>query len=181
MRLCLDLVQLNKALILPINRGPVLNDISLTLVCVKYLMLKDASSRYHNLNLNELSSYLMTFSCLFSRYQYIRLAFGAAPPSDMFHKKIDELFNDIPNVFDIADDILTAGFDADGRDHDDRLEQVLHRCRQMNLKLNKVNVYLGEHTSHFGELIYRHGVSPDPAKVKVLIDMPPPKMKGELQ
>ena len=43
----------------------------------------------------------------------------------MFQKKIDGLFNDIPNVCGIADDILIAGFDADGRDHNVRLEQVL--------------------------------------------------------
>ena len=40
----------------------------------------------------------------------------------MFQKKIDELFNDIAKVFGIADDIPIEGFDADGRDHDMRLE-----------------------------------------------------------
>ena len=29
----------------------------------------------------------------------------------------------------------------------------------------------------FGKAISRHGMSPDPTKVKVLMDMPPPKMK----
>ena len=43
----------------------------------------------------------------------------------MFQRKINKLLNDIPNVFGIADDILIAGFDADGRDHDVSLEQVL--------------------------------------------------------
>ena len=55
----------------------------------------------------------------------------------MFQKKINEFFNDIPNVFDIANDILIKGLYADGRDHEMRLEQVLQRCRQANLKLNK--------------------------------------------
>ena len=55
----------------------------------------------------------------------------------MFKTKIDELFNDIPNVFGIADDILIEGCDINGRDHDARLKQVLQRCRQANLKLNK--------------------------------------------
>ena len=31
----------------------------------------------------------------------------------------------MPSVFGIADDILIAGFDADGKDHDMKLEQVL--------------------------------------------------------
>ena len=43
----------------------------------------------------------------------------------MFQRKIGKLFNDILNVFGIADDILIACFDADGRDHNASLEQVL--------------------------------------------------------
>ena len=33
----------------------------------------------------------------------------------MFQKRKDEMFDDIPNVFDIADEILNAGIDAVGR------------------------------------------------------------------
>ena len=128
-RLCLDAAQINKALTRPIHRGPTLNDILSRLKALNYLMLIDTSSRYLNLKLNEKSSYLMTFSCPFGRYGVLRLLFGSAPTGDMFQKKIDELFNDIPNGFGIGDDILIAGFDTDGRNHDIRLEQVLWRCR----------------------------------------------------
>ena len=72
----------------------------------------------------------MTFSCLLGRYQYTRLPFGAVPTGNMFWGKTDQLFNDIPHVFSTADDILILHFDADGRDHDERLENVLHRCRK---------------------------------------------------
>ena len=43
----------------------------------------------------------------------------------------------MPNVFVIADDILIAGFDEHGREHDEMLEKVLWICRQLNLKLCK--------------------------------------------
>ena len=71
------------------------------------------------------SSYLITFSCPFGRYLYIRLPFEAELVGDRFQKKRNELFNDIPNKFDISDDIPIVGLGADGRDHDLRLEQVL--------------------------------------------------------
>ena len=93
----------------------------------------------------------------------------------MFQKKIDEFFNDIPNVFGIADDILIAGFNADGRDHDVRLEQVLRRCRHANLELNKDNFIQVNMNTICGKVISRHGVSPDPARVKVLMDKLQPK------
>ena len=78
----------------------------------------DTSSGYHNLKLDKQSSYLTTFSCPFGRYHYKQLPFGAVPADDMFQWKIDEIFNDMPNVFGIADDILVLGYDKDGADHD---------------------------------------------------------------
>ena len=52
-RLCLDPAQLNQALIRPIHRGPILNDILPKLDNVRYLSLIDVSSRYQNLRLDE--------------------------------------------------------------------------------------------------------------------------------
>ena len=44
---------------------------------------------------------------------------------DMFQCKIDEIFKNLPNVFGIADDILVVGYDTDGKDNDEILQQVL--------------------------------------------------------
>ena len=41
------------------------------------------------------------------------------------------------NVFSIADDILIAGFDEQGKDQTFTLEKVFWVCRQENSKLNK--------------------------------------------
>ena len=43
----------------------------------------------------------------------------------MFQNKVDKLFSSMPNVFGIVDDILIAGFDEWGRDHDGTLEKLL--------------------------------------------------------
>ena len=99
-------MQLNQVLIRPIHKGPTLNDILPRLNNMQYMSIIDASSDYHNLRLDMQSSYLTTFACLFGRYQYKCLPFGVAPADDMFQCKMDEIFNDMPNVFGIADDIL---------------------------------------------------------------------------
>ena len=39
----------------------------------------------------------------------------------MFQRKVDEICKDLLNVFGIADDILVARYDVDGKDHDDTL------------------------------------------------------------
>ena len=51
--------------------------------------------------------------------QIKKLPFGAVLAGNMFQRKIDEIFQDIPNVFRIADDKLVAVYEADGKDHDD--------------------------------------------------------------
>ena len=79
----------------------------------------------HNLKLDERSSYFTAFVYQFCRYRYKKLPFGAAPMGDIFQSEIDEIFKDLLHVFGIADDILFIEYDADGKDYDDTLWQVL--------------------------------------------------------
>ena len=120
-----------------VHRGPTLNDILPKLDYAQYLSLIDVSSGYHNLKLYERSSYFTIYTCQFGKYRFQRLPFGAAPTEDMFQRKIEEIFKDLPNVFGIAEDILAVGYDIDGKDHYDTIQRVVKICRQVNLKLNK--------------------------------------------
>ena len=52
----------------------------------------------------------------------MRLLFRVNPAGDMFQQKIDEIFKDLSNIFDIADNILIMGYHADGRDHNRTLK-----------------------------------------------------------
>ena len=178
-RLCLDPAQLNQALLRPVHRRPLNNDLLPKLNNVKYLSLIDASSEYCNLKLDEIS-YLMMFACQFGRYWYKQLPFRAAQAGDMFKRNIDEIIKELPNKFSIADDILVIGYQADGKDHDKTLQRVLQICRQVLLKLNKDKCHF-RFTSvpFFGEIISWHGVKPDPQKLKALMEIPP--NKKELQ
>ena len=85
-------------------------------------------------------SYLTTFACPFGRYQYKCLLFGAVPVGNMFQCKIDKIFNDMPNVFGIADNILVIGDEKDGADHDEAVYTVLRQYQDVNLKLKKKQV-----------------------------------------
>ena len=142
----------------------------------------NVSSGYHNLKLDKQSSYLTTFSCPFGRYWYKHLPFGAVPVSNMFQRKIDEIFNDMPNVFGTADDILVIGYNKNGADHDEAVYSVLRQCQDVNLKLNKEKCHFRwTSTPFFGEVVLREGIQPDLQKVRVLTKMPASKNKKELQ
>ena len=166
----------------PVHRGPILNDILPKLNNPKYLSLIDTSSGYHNLKLDKKSSYLTTFACHFGRHRYKCPPYGPALAGNMFQRKTDEIFNDMPNVLAIADDILVAGYEADGIGHNETVQRVLQRCRQVNLQLNKDKCHFrSPSVSFFGEIISRSGVQPDPQKIKTLVDMTTPNNKKELQ
>ena len=81
---------------------------------------------------------------------------------NMFQCKIDEMFNDMLNVFGIADDILVIGYDKNGADHNKAVYSVLRQCQRVNLKLNKEKCYF-RYTSipFFGDVVSGEGVQPD--------------------
>ena len=180
MWLCLDPAQLNQALIRPIHRGPTLNDILPKLNNVQYMSIIDASLSFHNLRLDKQSSYLTTFACPFGRYRYKHLLFGAALAGDMFQHNIDNIFNNMPNVFGIADDILVIRYDKDGTDHDEAVYKVLKWCQDVNPKLNKEKCHFRcTSTLLFGGVVSRQGAQPDPQKVRTLTEMLAPKKKNK--
>ena len=127
------------------------------------MSLIDASSGYHNLKLEEKSSYLTIFACQFGGYRYNQLQFREVPVGDMFQCKIDKIFNDMPNIFDIADDILVIGYDYAVTDHDETAHTVLQRYKEVNLKLNKEKCHFRcTSIPFFREVIMRRRGQPDP-------------------
>ena len=51
------------------------------------MTITDASSGYHNLKLDKISSYLITFTCQFGKYRFTGLSSGEGPAGDMFPEK----------------------------------------------------------------------------------------------
>ena len=66
--------------------------------------------------------------------------------------------------------------------HDVRCRQVLDRCRERNLKLNKDKCrFRVSEVSYVGHVLSADGVKPDPLKVEAIRAMPPPGDREELQ
>ena len=68
-RSCLDLARLNQATKRQVYSRPTLNDIFLKLKNAQYLSVIDVILGYHNIKLDERSSYLTTFACQFGRFR----------------------------------------------------------------------------------------------------------------
>ena len=95
----------------------------------RYFSILDARSGYWNIGLDQGSSLC---NSPFGRYRFLRLPFGLICAQDIFQRKVDETFGDLPGVTGIADDIVVYGYDD--RDHDKNVSAVLQQDRETGLR-----------------------------------------------
>ena len=101
------------------------------------------------------------------RYRFLRLPFGLICAQDIFQKKVDEAFGDLPGVTGIAYHIIVYGYKDDGSDHHENLQAVMSRARETGLRFNtdKCKIRCTE-LPFFGHIISANGLRPDPEKLK---------------
>ena len=106
----------------------------------------------------------MTMALDIGRFQWTRLPMGSIVAQDMFQKKLDAIFLNIPGVTGIADDMIIYG--KDNQEHDECLVNFLKVCRKNTLTLNseKIQFRLPQ-ISFFGHQLSAKGLSPDPKKI----------------
>ena len=90
--------------------------------------------QYHQLELDEESRQITTFTTHKRLFQYKRLKFGTNSASEIFQHKIQGVFNGIPGCRNISDDIIVFG--KTQNEHDKTLEMILQVAEQHYLKFN---------------------------------------------
>jgi hypothetical protein len=100
----------------------------------KYFSIIYARSGYWNIKLDHESSFYTTFNSPHGRYRFLRLPFGLICAQDIFQKKIDEAFGDLPGVTGIADDIVISG--KNRIEHDQHLKAVMERAKEIGIRFN---------------------------------------------
>jgi len=127
----------------------------------KVFSVLDANHGFWQVKLAKDSSKLATFNTPFGRYSYTRLPFGIASAPEVFQNVMSHLFQDIEGVEVIVDDLVVWGEDVE--QHDVRLGQVLDRCRERNLKLNRGKCHFRVSEVYYvGHVLSADGVKPDP-------------------
>ena len=179
LRICLDPQDLNRALKRPHYPMPKVQEILPHLPDAKVFSILDAKDGFWQVKLDEESSYRTTFWTPFGRYRWLRMPFGISTAPEEFQRRQHELFEGLPGVTVIADDILVYGsgdtVENAAADHDQNLIGVLERTRHCNLKINKQKLKLRQtEVSYMGHLLSSEGLRPDPRKVQAVTDMPKP-------
>ena len=98
------------------------------------------------------------------RFQWTRLPMGSIVAQDVFQRKLDAIFLEVPGVTGIADDMVIYG--RSNLEHDKHLINFLEVCRKNTLTLNpdKMQFRLPQ-VSFFGHQWSAKGLSPDPKKI----------------
>lgn len=173
LRICIDPRPLNE--VLQRERYPLqtMEDILPELSKAKVFSKVDLAQGYHHCVLDEESSYLTTFITPFGRYRWIRLPFGTKVSSEIFQRKLMESLEGLEGVACIADDILVYGISDE--DHGVKLKNLLQRCQQKHIKLNKEkSVFQTNEVEFMGHRISSEGLKPDEKKVEAILKMEKP-------
>ena len=179
LRLCLDPKPLNKAL--KRNHYPLttIDDVLPNLQGARLFTVLDAKDGFFQVELDDESSYLTTFGTPFGRFRYKRMPFGISPAPEEFYRRFQMALQPeiLPGVESVADDVLVHG--KDQQTHDQNLRNLLERCRQTNVKLNKKKVKLSlRQVKYMGHILTDQGLKIDPAKVEAIEKMPKPSDKA---
>ena len=186
LRICIDPRDLNKAIQRPKYQMPTLEEVLPKLANAKLFSVLDAKDGFHQVKLDEQSSYLTTFWTPFGRYRYLRMPFGISSGPEEYQRRMHEIVKGLPGVEVIADDILVYGCGASQaeytQDHDNNLRKLLDRARETNLKLNrkKLKLRLTE-VRYMGHMLTNEGLRADPMKIKAIVDMPRPQDKKAVE
>ncbi|UYV83454.1 hypothetical protein LAZ67_23001089, partial [Cordylochernes scorpioides] len=179
-RLCVDLREPNKAVILDAYPIPLIEDILSSLHGCKVFANLDLSLAHYQIRLHSDSRYLTTFITHMGIYQFKRLPDGLSSAPGAFQRYLSELLMDIKDVSCYLDDIIIGVSSME--DHDKKLNQVLSRLRDVNLMLNDAkSIYRQKSLKFLGHIIDDNGVHLDEELMKPLLDAPPPKDKSGLR
>nr|XP_049707055.1 uncharacterized protein K02A2.6-like [Helicoverpa armigera] len=179
-RVCLDPRELNRAVRRAHFQLPTVTELAARLHGATHFSVLDANSGFWAVQLDQESADLCTFISPFGRYQFLRLPFGINCASEVFHGKIRQLLEDLEGVDSFIDDIIVWGKDKE--EHDRRLDALLNRAREINLKFNKAKCKIGvREVTYLGHIFDRNGMRPDSNKVKAITEMPEPTDRKSLE
>ena len=179
-RLCIDPFHLNRAILREHYPMSSIDDILTRLNGSKYFSVLDANMGFYQIRLSEESSRLTTFSTPFGRYRHLRLPMGISSAPEIYQCAMADIFNDIDGVEIVMDDILIHG--TSRAEHDSRLEAVLKRSHEVNLKMNPKKTQIAQsEVKYVGHKLTCDGLKPDEDRIKSIVNMKDPENISELE
>ena len=139
----------------------------------------DVKNGFWHVELTDESSMLTTFNSPFGRFRWCRLPFGVSPAPEEFQRRLNHALEDLKGVLPIHDYILIYGAGTTEeealQDHDRNLLQLMQRCKDNNIKLNKEKIRLrSKEVPFMAHVITSEGLKADQEKIRAVQVMPTP-------
>ncbi|XP_062611128.1 uncharacterized protein K02A2.6-like [Saccostrea cucullata] len=164
-RVCLDPIQLNKAIQREHYKLQTRDEIHARFKNAYFFSKLDARTLFWQMKLEQNSSKFTCFNTPFGRNRFLRLPFGISSAPEIYHRTIYMIYE--RGCTTMMDDIIVWGSTL--QEHNQRLQQVFDASRNSNLKLNREKcVFRVKELTFIGDIISAEGIKPDEAKVKAI-------------
>ena len=110
----------------------------------------DALKGYHQCPLDEESQKLTTFITPFGRFMYLRAPYGISSISEHYDRRMDEALREIQGIQKIVDDVVV--YDQDEAQHVEHVREILRRCKEKGISLNRNKFRFCQSQAHFAGL-----------------------------
>ncbi len=145
-RMCVDLREPNKAIVVDIYPIPHIEELFSQLRGAVLFSTINLANAYHQVPLHEDSRDLTAFITHEGLFRYKRVCYGLASAPAAFQKLMSTILKDVPGVQCYLDDVIVFGDST--ASHDAHLKTVLHKLREAGLCLNEQKCKFCQEKTH---------------------------------
>ena len=179
-RICVDMRQANQSVERERFPMPTVEEVLAEMNGSKVFTKLDLNMGFHQLELEEDSRSVTTFTTHKGLYRYKRLMFGVSSAPEIYQSVIQNVIQGCEGSRNMTDDIIVHAETTE--EHDKRLEKVLNRLLEKCITLNKEKcVYSMNKLTFMGFLLSEKGVGPTDAKVKAVRNATTPTCASEVR
>lgn len=175
-RLCVDYRRLNAVTKKDAYPFPSVDEIVSNLGGAKYFSILDASKGYLQVEMRPGDECKTAFTCHRGLYEFVRMPFGLCGSPSTFQRLIDRVLGEAKWQHALAylDDIVVYSHTFE--EHLCHLRDVLEKLRSAGITINPAKAQIcSAQVSLLGYRIERGQVSPDPEKLRAILEFPTPK------
>ena len=181
-RLCVDYRQLNAKTRKDAYPLPRIEESLDALTGAKWFSTLDLASGYNQVPMAEKDKEKTAFCTPFGLFEFNRMPFGLCNAPGTFQRLMERIFGDqsFQSLLLYLDDIVI--FSTSFNQHLQRLEMVLSRLQQHNLKLKMSKChFFQQEVKYLGHVISSAGVATDPEKTKAVAEWKHPSTVTDLR
>lgn len=183
LRLCVDYRMLNKRTVKDSYALPRTEEIFDVLNGSTLFSTIDMKSGYHQVNMEETHKCRTAFTVgPLGFYEYNKMPFGLSNSPATYQRLMEECLGDLNMKICVIylDDLII--FSNSFEQHLERLDIVLNRLQQCNLKLSADKCYFfQERVKFLGHIVSKDGIETDPDKIEKIKNWPRPTNPDELR